>query len=56
VDRALVSLAELEYLPKKARPITDSLRFRNMRAVAATWLTAHKRQDTGVPVDCGSGN
>jgi hypothetical protein len=54
VDRALISLAELEYLPKKTRPLTDSLRFRNMRAVAETWLKTHKRLETGTPVECGS--
>jgi Zn-dependent protease with chaperone function len=56
VDRALVSLAELEYLPKKAKPIRDSLRFRNMHAVAETWLKTHKRLDTGSPPECGVGN
>lgn len=56
VDRAIVSLAELEYLPKKAKPVTDSLRFRNMRAVAETWLKTHKRLETGLPAECGAGN
>jgi hypothetical protein len=56
VDRAILSLAELEYLPKKSKPITDSMRFRNMRAVADTWLKTHKRLDPGVPPECGAGN
>ena len=54
VDRAMISLAELEYLPKKAKPMTDSLRFRNMRAVAETWLKTHRRLEVGAPVECGS--
>jgi len=56
VDRAMLSLAELEYLPKRARPITDSVRFRNMRAVADGWLKTHKRLDSGTPPECGTGN
>jgi hypothetical protein len=54
-DRAIVSLAELEYLPKHAKQTTDSLRFQRMHAVADTWLKTHKRLETGPPVECGAG-
>jgi hypothetical protein len=56
VDRAILSLAELEYLPKRAKPITDSMRFRNMRAVADSWLKTHKRLEAGTPPECGAVN
>jgi len=56
VDRAMVSLAELEYLPKKARLRTDSVRFRNMHAVAEAWLKTHKRAESVAPAECGTGN
>jgi hypothetical protein len=55
-DRAIVSLAELEYLPKRAKQTTDSLRFQRMHTVADTWLKTHKRQETGQPAECGAGN
>jgi hypothetical protein len=56
IDRAIISLAELEYLPKRSKQTTDTQRFRNMRAVAETWLRTHRRLDTGTPVECGVAN
>jgi hypothetical protein len=56
VDRAIISLAELDYLPKKAKPAVDTLRFRNMHAVAETWLKTHKRLDLGAPAECTAAN
>ena len=56
IDRAIVSLAESEYLPKHAKHTTDSLRFQRMHAVADTWLKTHKRLDPGTPAECGAGN
>jgi len=41
VDRALATLGELEYLPKKPRPRTNSERFVRVRALAETWLKTH---------------
>ena len=51
-----ISLAELDYLPKKAKPAVDTLRFRNMHAVAETWLKTHKRLDLGAPAECTAAN
>jgi hypothetical protein len=41
IDRALLSLAELEYLPKKRLTQGNSLAFQRAKALAATWLKAH---------------
>jgi hypothetical protein len=41
IDRALLSLAELEYLPKKQLVQPNSLAFQRARTLADTWLKAH---------------
>jgi len=55
-DRALISLAELEYLPKKPHPRTDSPAFQRARAIADQWLKARaaERKRTGLtpPPEC----
>jgi hypothetical protein len=43
VDRALSTLAELEYLPKHPHARTDSERFVRTRALAGAWLKLHPR-------------
>lgn len=43
VERALVTLAELEYLPKQTRPRTNSDRFVRVKALAEAWLKLHTR-------------
>jgi hypothetical protein len=41
IDRALLTLAELEYLPKKPLVQANSLAFQRARALAQTWLKTH---------------
>lgn len=43
VECALVTLSELEYLPKQTRPRTNSERFVRTRALAEAWLKLHTR-------------
>jgi hypothetical protein len=52
VDRALISLAEVEYLPKKKSPIRNSLRFQHMRTVADAWVSTHKPRAETLPEEC----
>jgi Zn-dependent protease with chaperone function/Skp family chaperone for outer membrane proteins len=51
VERALVTLSELEYLPKQIRPRTNSERFVRTRALAEAWLKLHARAP--VKAECG---
>jgi hypothetical protein len=53
-ERALVSLAELEYLPAKARVVRDSPRFQRMHALAETWLKMHPHAPPAPAGDCGA--
>jgi hypothetical protein len=55
IDRALLSLAELEYLPRQAKPIRNSLRFQRMHAIAEAWVKAHKTQGPVMPEGCDTG-
>jgi predicted Zn-dependent protease len=53
-DRALLSLAELVYLPAKARTTEDTPRFQRMHALAEAWVKAHPRVTSGAPAGCGT--
>ena len=55
VDRALVSLAELEYLPKKTKTIQDSPRFQRIHVLAEAWVKAHRRTASAPPAGCRVG-
>jgi peptidase M48-like protein len=53
VDRALISLAELEYLPRtKAKPIIDSPRFDRIHVVVEAWLKTHRAAMAQNPPEC----
>jgi hypothetical protein len=52
-DRALLSLAELEYLPKRPKPTKDSLRFQRAHVLAETWLRANRHAEPVASGECG---
>ena len=52
IDRALLSLAELEYLPKKQLVQPNSPAFQRARTLADTWLKAHDHRRP--EVQCGN--